>query len=284
MFWSAPITLACIFVMFVSLAYNDETDRQLARCLIKSSELIDSNSKLQDLWDKSSQKSDLTLSVYHSEIITTLIIGNSDCWPKLNKFDEQIKTAHPNDLSSLLKNEAKKIYATPLNFYGVEIPEKATIGIIGTNIKIDFLPFIRSLQIALSPILIIWLGSIYQTRHRELQIVSRSEDIAEIFPHIVNVYPVGFFPSIKRKRFLAKYRREILGGYFILLRATYISIIIVPPTLFFITGMYYTGDVKNFLPQLAFGTLLVLFNIAILAGETTVFYKVFPGPLAFWKP
>lgn len=60
------------------------------------------------------------------------------------------------------------------------------------------------LQLAIAPIMVLWLGSLYQTRYRESLLIESAKTVSEIFPHVINAYPsihpITQYP-LSRKRF-----------------------------------------------------------------------------------
>lgn len=98
---------------------------------------------------------------------------------------------------------ANDLKNTPLQFRGIEIPQKADVGILGTNIKVSFDSLTAALQISLAPVLIIWLGSLYNTRYRESLLIGKSNDISLMFPHLINIYPAIDLPTLRKRSYIA---------------------------------------------------------------------------------
>ena len=100
----------------------------------------------------------------------------------------------------------------------------------GTEIVLELVTLARALQIALGPILILWLGSLYNTRHRESLYIGKSTDIRQVFPHLINVYPVGvILPELRRRSWIGYYRPAGLAVLFWTVRAALVSLFIGPP-------------------------------------------------------
>lgn len=279
MFWSAPITLACLFVMFASMAYNNQTELLKARCHAKAESIIRTDiKKYQSLWEEEKQDKSYPWTKYHESVLSAFI-SSSGCWDILDESikDEDYKL-NPEALSNKLNEQSKTAKGKTVNYYGVEIPDKATINFFGTKVGIEFIVFIQSLQVALVPILAIWLGSIFQTRHREIMILLRTEDIAHTFPHILNVYPAGYLPSLRKRDFFAQHAEKFWGALYLFIRLLFLLIIIGPPIAFFLVGLYNTSTSTNFFIQFIIGFFLVITGLCIVIIEMTLYSKIFPGP------
>jgi hypothetical protein len=267
--------------MFASIAYSEKAEVKTADCYGRARVLVmDDISIYRKLWSEEGQEKRYPWTKYQERIINDFI-RNSGCWDTLKALEDKIYRDHPDDLMVFLDSEVKKVDYNSLSYYGVDIPDKATVGVFGTKIKIGFRVFIQSLQVALVPILVIWIGSIYQTRFRELQTVVKADDVSLTFPHIINMYPIGYFPSMRKKNFLARHADKIWGFFYLIIRWVYVSIVIVPPIVFFLAGLYYASLLNSqFAPAILWfiiGLFVAMLGLGVFVVEFFAFYKVFPG-------
>ena len=76
----------------------------------------------------------------------------------------------------------------------------------------------------------VWLGSLYNTRYRETLLVGKANDIAAVFPHLINVYPAIDMPTL-RKRSRIAYRippSAIVCGMYCLTRVCLVAFVVLP--------------------------------------------------------
>ena len=141
-----------------------------------------------------------------------------------------------------------------IDYLGIELPEKATLSVLGTSIKIELLAFTTLLQVVLWPVILLWFGSLLNTRAAESLRIANTTDVSQLFPHIVNCYPM--VPSkVAKRRVLPKNMRRLalhLGPfaarlsyefqclYVALIRASFLSIIIGPPVVALVYSFYLT--------------------------------------------
>jgi hypothetical protein len=87
---------------------------------------------------------------------------------------------------SAKKNEAIE----PLRVLGVEIPRNVKVSVVGQELSIPLQVLSHALAVILGPLLILWLGSLYATRIREIHLLRTCKDMTESFPHILNQFPL----------------------------------------------------------------------------------------------
>jgi MFS family permease len=153
--------------------------------------------------------------------------------------------------------------------YGVEMPEKATMSIFGTPLTMELLTLTRALQVALAPALLLWLGSLYNTRQRETLYVREMRDVRQLFPHIVNVYPVGEFAPMRRKSWATYYWNVfIIFGLYPILRMVLVALFVGPPVIFYLLSIYHMpGDDQNRWYYLCVSAAVIIFGLANLLAE-----------------
>lgn len=96
----------------------------------------------------------------------------------------------PEVLLNSMRERLKKRKDMPVNIWGIETPLAVTFqyGSVQYQIPISFIA--KTLLIALVPLLIGWLGSLYMTRQRELFNLRGLQDFKDAFPHIINILPI----------------------------------------------------------------------------------------------
>lgn len=211
---SAPITLVVFLVFFVTMASDNQKDRFQARCYaVAADALSEKKDILNSQWktDQPVIQSEFWGSSYKYELkmifLDTFSVGK--CYRVLlDELDKRYRKS-PADIIEGFRNDVKTLRGGPLEFYGIELPEKAKLNIFGTGISIDLITLIWLLQLALAPILLLWLGSLYNTRYRESIFIGKASDITSIFPHTINVYPVYKFKAIRKKNWAEFYSRKI---------------------------------------------------------------------------
>ena len=170
LFWAAPITLAACAVFISTIGYNTYEDRVAANCFDSSAEVIKANLKeFSEQWDrvrleqgKIKYRGIFSIN-YDKGVAKKLIYGTEiNCWRRL-KINEYSFDRDPELLIKDMQSLATDLRKQPIKMYGIEIPDVAVIGLAGTKIQIAMANFIQALQVALAPIMLLWLGSLYHT-------------------------------------------------------------------------------------------------------------------------
>ncbi|OOG52132.1 hypothetical protein B0E49_13290 [Polaromonas sp. C04] len=169
-------------------------------------------------------------------------IGVKQCDTHVKELLASRPPAPPTEIVARLQSEANELTKGPLEFYGIEIPEKITIGVLGTNVKIGLEQLTALLLMILGPLLVLWLGSIYQTRYRETRLTYSAKNIWQVFPHSVNMYPVGVFPELRKTNWAAYHSPKLVAATFFLLRCGFVFICVAPPISAYLLSLYYTGS------------------------------------------
>lgn len=159
--------------------------------------------------------------------------------------------------------------------YGIELPESATVSVLGAPIKVELPALARIMQVVLGPVLLLWLGCLYNTRHRETLYIARMTDVRQLYPHLVNVYPTSWRDvgegRLPRKKSWLKYGWERYGisAYFVLMRLTLVSAFVGPPTAFYAISLFRLTLVTNQYAGLiaGIGFLVAVFGFGIALCE-----------------
>lgn len=290
LFLAAPLSLLALLVLLVTLASGNQQEYFEARCSSIAVEVLKSNEgKLNNFWHKPGNDSSSRKSIeveYVHQLKLAMIEGLQSDWKCHNLIDRELDFNHavnPRELLEKWRTRAKQAASTPIQYAGLEIPERALISLFGTTIKIELLVLNQALQIALAPMVLLWLGSLYNTRFRETHLNGVATSITDIFPHMVNVYPVGRFAEIRKKSWMRYHMPKIIFGVSALVRMTLISIFVAPPVIFYIASLVYMRPTE-FAPIIyGFGFLLVLYLLLNLVVELAPWHlqKTFPGKYTF---
>jgi hypothetical protein len=278
LFFAGPIAFACILVMFVALASEGHEDHRLARCLRQAADVIEEHQEalLRAYWGERTSIRGHTTKDYELALTYVLIpweIGNRSCERRMVKHESDKRTLAPQPLVQLLRKQAQELVSRPLNMYGVELPDKATISALGTPVRMDLVTMSRVLQVSLGPVLLLWLGSLYNTRHRESLQIARLRDVARLYPHLVNVYPVMLqgdttWDEPKRKSW-SRYFWLAYGvpALYSVVRIFLLSAFIGPPVAFYLVSLYLLGSGPYSAVFVVAGALVAVFTVGNFLGE-----------------
>lgn len=272
LFWAGPLAFVSVLVMFVALASDKQDERHQAKCLRSAAEVIAQN--VNDLEQARQGKSvairgDIAHN-YWLAIRYVLIpweISNRECEHLVRRFDIDDKIPAPQILLESIRKQAATLEARPLTLYGVELPEKATLSLVGTPIKMELLTLVRVMQVALGPILLLWLGSLYNTRHRETLYIAKMADLSFLYPHLINVYPAILRGdtawNTPRKKSWMRYAFDFFGlpALYALVRISLLSAFIGPPVAFYLISVYMLRSDAYSIVSLGMGLVVGIFAL-----------------------
>ena len=194
---------------------------------------------------------------------------------------EQGADTPPGKLIEDFGSRVSQLRSTPLQFRGIEIPEKADVAMLGTNIKIRLESLTALLQVSLAPVLIIWLGSLYNTRYRESLLVGKANDITTVFPHLINVYPAIDIPTLRKRSRLAYWipPTQIVRAMYSLMRVCLIAFVILPAIGCYVASLFLLPIEDITWLSLLSGSFVVLFALSVVVVELLPWHaaKIFPG-------
>ena len=243
--FTAPITVAAFIVLFVAVGADSQKDWVQARCYESAANVVATNlGVLEKVWDKTKfARNDPLWSIdYKSAISRTWIYGldvRSECYKTMERETERRYRASPSEIIATLQQDSKSLLGTPLQLYGIELPDRATIDVFGTSIKIGLVTFAQALQLVLAPLLILWLGSLYNTRYRESILIGSATSLAQVFPHSINIYPAGQFPPIRKQNWLLSHQPHVTALVYCLVRIMLVTLFVGPPVTLFLLSLYY---------------------------------------------
>lgn len=273
LFFAGPLAVASLLVVFVALASDQQEERKRARCLRSVADAINLNEG-----DLESARQGRRVVIGGKEttdywlalrlVLIPWEVHNSGCVQHFPPFDIKEKILAPKALMEKTKKEAAALDTRPLSLYGIELPEKATLSVFGTPLKMDLTTLVRVMQIALGPMLILWLSSMYQTRHRESLLIGRMRDVSTLYPHLINIYPVVMRGDSAwerpRKKSWSKFLLLKFGvpGVYALTRIALLSVFVGPPVSFYVLGVYLLrGDAYSTV-FLTIGVVVSIFAFA----------------------
>lgn len=112
-------------------------------------------------------------------------------------------TQPPEKILAELRARQQALIQRPVTIWGIETPLVMPLQYGGAQYQVPTSFLANSLLLALSPLLIGWLGSLYVTRQRELSIMRGIIDYRQSFPHVLNIVSVDFsayLPFMRRKK------------------------------------------------------------------------------------
>lgn len=132
------------------------------------------------------------------------------------------------------KNDSIKNTATVL---GIEAPRFLSLQYGSTDFKIPSLHLSVILLIVIYPLAVVWLGSFYITRQRELMLIRLARDHKATFPHILNwvvidssrmMAQLGQQNSAKQRRITLRLNAVITPAFRCLIVALIVFLIVFP--------------------------------------------------------
>jgi hypothetical protein len=296
MLLTAPMTFATGLLLFVALALNTQQEIVRANCLNEGAYALEKSADVKNKWAEAKpiNSNNLWGSHYKIALASAIIqgvprmpsgISEQQCAKYLDGLIETRFRAAPADIIARLRQEAKAVTEAPFEFYGVELPEKASIGLLGTTIKFRWSQLSLLLVAVLGPLMMLWYASIYQTRYRETQLIAKAKSIWEIFPHSVNSYPVVQIPTYRKRTFGARQAPIVNAVLAFMYRCMVILICTAPPSAAYLLSLYYLGSIENysFLLYGAIGSLVGFFSLGPVLIELMPwhFMKSFPAKMEY---
>jgi hypothetical protein len=289
---SAPISLACILVAFIAVASEAATGKKNADCYDSAASIVEKNIKnLEIKWGQREKIGKVEFAnEYVNALSTYMIYGiGPRCDYKVGSQDTN-KAIAPTDFAEKLKLEAKNIREEsakkPVRSYGIEMPEKANIAFFGTTITINALTLAQVMQLTLGPILLLWLGSLFNTRYRETILIETAISISDLYPHCINLYINARIPELRKRSILGYYVKLAFPYIPTIFRILLLAIFIVPPTILYCASLYFLGFDDYMALNITAGLLVFSFAFINLVSEMNPWHagKTFPGPKFFYKP
>lgn len=282
LFWAAPITLAACIVFIATLGYNTQQERLDAICYEKVADLLrskeaDLTAQWLDVEKAKKDKKPMSFEdiTYERDVSLQIIYKTpGKCW-QLIKEQEFDLVQKPKKLIEIFISKSETLRKKPIKMYGVEIPDIATVSIIGTSIKIETPTFIQALQIALAPILLLWLGSLYHTRLREAISLKDVESILAVYPHVINVFPNVSYAELRKRSFWKYHAPTISASFYYIIRTSLLMTFIAPSVILYLYSLTYQPIFNYWKLNVFFGFWISLYALGLLLVETAFGKKHF---------
>jgi hypothetical protein len=269
-------------MLITVVGYNTYEDRKAANCYDGAIKFLEEDPELIISWVTAEKKSKeeknrIPFIDFSSVVAHKLIYGlHHGCWGVVNN-PEGIFESDPISVAAKFKVRSEELKKKPVKVYGVEIPDVATVGLGGTKVQIAMATFVQALQFVLAPVMLLWLGSLYHTRIRELLTYRRTDDILRVHPHVINVFPVGHYPDLRKKNWIRSKAPVMWSVATALIRIALISVFTVPAAGGFITSLFYQPIFGMWFLNLVTGFLVFSYTCGVLIVETVVGVKHFNG-------
>lgn len=286
LFFAAPVSLAAIAVCVVALASTRQQERIDAKCFNLAANAFSAKKReLDESWKNAlpvSKKEHWGAS-YKLQLELAWIRADQtrQCYEAVDSLIVEQFRQPPDVIIKYFEQRSSELLSKPLEMYGVQLPNSTTVDLLGTKIQIELVSFARILQIVLLPVLLMWLGSIYTTRYRETLVIGRTSSLAEVFPHIINLYPVGDIPAPRKRNRLAPYAAPLICLMFAGIRIGLLSIFVLPPVVAYLASLYLMGN-ERFAPLfVGAGAVVSIFCFTTLIAELLPQHvlKYFPSPI-----
>lgn len=288
---SAPLAIAAAFLLFTSVASKDKNNSNLATCYeLASSAVALKKSELQKEWDTYEEYSKripnfpnvytLTLRLSWANRIDAETFAR--CEAVTTEIEKSGNLA-PDVLEQRWAAESRKLANAPVVAHGISIESETQVTIVGTKVKVQITSLVTALQFALGPLLVLWLGSLYQTRFRESIYNSRARSLVEVYPHLINVYPLFSEISLRKrvKLFLFMRPKSLAAILFTGIRIFYVAVILSPTVALYIWSLFLIPVHSQTFAHFILGGLVALFALGVMVVELLPWHwsKVFPNVL-----
>lgn len=284
---SAPLAIAAAFLLFSSMASKDQKTITLGRCYEVAAQMIAANRKdLQSNWKeweaKRGRKDRLIVYNPYEFALGRAWIRPSlykDCEVLTPEVTASINTA-PEELESKWIADSKRYKDAPIEMNGVTIESQTEISILGTKVRVRLSTLTTALQFAIGPLLLLWLGSLYNTRFRESIHNARSSSLIYVYPHLMNMYPSFSIPSLRKRARVALWisPRNAAAVVYTIFRMFLVCVVLAPTVVLYVWSLALIPIESMGLAHLILGILVCLFALAVVMVEAMPWHwsKVFP--------
>jgi len=284
---SVPLAIAAAFLLFTSIA-SKEQGANRGRCYELAASAVTTNKReLGDEWAEYQKYKDVpgysNVYKYHlrlkwMEAINPGIFGF--CKAMTAEIEDSGEIP-PAELEKKWLAEARKRIKGPVAMYGISIESETQITVLGTKVRVQLATLTTALQFALGPLLILWLGSLYQTRFRESIYNARARNLVEVYPHLINVYPVLVSLSLKKrvKLLLFVQPHVFWAAMYTCLRILFVAIVLSPTVALYLWSLWLIPSQSQTFSHLALGIIVSIFTFGVLIVEALPWHwpKTFPN-------
>lgn len=282
--FAAPLSLASLLTLFVVFAYQAQKEHVMALCYDQTAKVLDSKLAIVDaLWDGflKRKKTVPAEGEYFLGLEMLLLRSNLDmsCLSSVKENVKERSKQGPRALIEGLHGEALKLRSLPMKYVGVELPERADLGLLGARVSIELRLLAKVMQVVLAPLLFLWLGSLYNTRYREIRLISKASFVTEVFPHLINVYPAERFPELRRSNRFQPYVQHLVSALYAATRVGLMAMFIAPAVVSYIAGIWFLNAGLSLTMLMVVAFFVFVSAFAVLACELLPCHygKTFPG-------
>ena len=266
LFFSAPLGLASILTLYVASATEVQKARSAAQCKTSAASLLESN--LPALEAALRQPDEKRPFKAGSASVPELLYTFYDTPCRISLHELMTKSReNPTRFIAKLRDEARELMNTPFRYPGIEIPSNAKVDVFGTQVKVEVALFVSGLQIVLAPLLLLWLGSLYNTRYRETLLIAKARAVSEVFPHLVNVYPSIRYAEPRRRSFVQPYLAGAFAALYAAFRISLLLLFVGPTVAAYVAGIALAQFAGYAIVLYALGALVGIFSVALLVCE-----------------
>lgn len=277
LFLSGILSIISIAVMLIASALTTQDEKSLAKCMNIASKIILNNEiELSKEWDKYQfefKKNKYAYNSYDRKLFDLWLYPGivSNCNDSMKIYFQKYAEFSPKSIVEKFDIEINNLNNIPIRFQGIELNSKAKINLMWNEISIPLDTFISIIQIALTPVLLLWLGSLYNTRYRETKLISRALDITNVYPHLINIYPVGNIYSLSLRKW-SKFAYYIPPASFIqllygLARCFLVAIIVLPLVGSYLYSLYLIPINGNYFISYLMGAWIAITTIGVVFIE-----------------
>lgn len=285
LFMAAPLSFVSVLLLFVAVASTTQKERVTARCYDSAAAAFEAKkADLSNEWNavKPPTKSPFWGSSYKlalQKISINAYIG-TPCYEIVTAQIDQRYRGSPEEMIAGLRQDGESFAKGPLAFGGVELPDRASVNLFGTTAKIELMTFTRLLQVVLGPLIILWLGSLYNTRYRESLLVGKAKLVSDVFPHLINVYPAVRYPQPRKRSWLQYHLPSVFALMYAGARVALLLLFVAPPVAAYLASLFLLDSEEYRYLFIAMGLVVAMFTLTTTVAEFFPWHyrKVFPGP------
>lgn len=179
----------------------------------------------------------------YKQRLENILIALPRMWELKAQLSEAFDSKSPPDeiLAKLRNLRASKI-PDKGTILGIETPRLLTLQYGSADFRFSAQPLATALLIALYPLSVVWIGSFYITRQRELLAMRQLADHKETFPHVLNFLVVDF-SGFHRRIGLPTSRKNVRNNLILLavlttsIRCLFLAMLVAP----IIGGLAYSS-------------------------------------------
>lgn len=204
---------------------------------------------------------------YH-EKLNEILFNINIKYPDSHSLDGVLDSSlSPNDLIKKINIQKEKSIKESAAIFGIETPRLFSFQYGSTDFKIPSQYLATAFLYILYPISLIWLGSFYLTRYRELAFIMQSDNYKITFPHILNWFVVDSSSLLFRKGRQIK-KKEMKLVLLLLKISIYFfrfAIVLMIESLILVPCLYSTFLVlTSYPPPIAMTAISILFLLLML--------------------